>query len=218
MGTMIENNNLCIVTEYCKGGTLFYLLYKKKHINIPWNIRLQILIDISKAMNYLHTNNPQIIHYDLKSLNILMTDEIKENNDNNNISIKINDFGLSKIIDKEKIEWEAPSGVLGSIQWMAPEVIQNNCNDNTKADVYSFGIIIWEVCTRIQPYKNMNNFQIIDYVCNENGRPDCGLLPLEQMPKGLLELIENCWNNDPNLRPDFSSVLFTLNKMLSLDE
>lgn len=218
MGTMIDNNNnLCIVTEYCKGGTLFDLLYKKKNIDISWNIRLKILIDISKAMNFLHTNDPQIIHYDLKSLNILMTDDIRNNSDNNNISIKINDFGLSKIIDKEKVEWEQLQGVVGSVQWMAPEVIQNNCINHTKADVYSFGIILWEVCTRIQPYKDMNIMQIINFVCNENGRPDCNLLPLDQMPKGLLELIENCWNTDPNLRPDFSSILFTLNKMESLD-
>ena len=218
MGTMIENNNLCIITEYCKGGTLYDLLYKKKHIDIPWNLRLRILIDISKGMNFLHTNNPQIIHYDLKSLNILLTDEIKENSENNNITIKINDFGLSKIIDKEKIEWETPNGIVGSIQWMAPEVIQNNVKDNTKVDVYAFGIIIWEMCTRIQPYKDKNISQIINFVCNENGRPDCNLLPMDQMPKGLLELMENCWNTDPNLRLDFSSILYTLNKMQSLDE
>ena len=217
MGTMLENDNLCIVTEYCKGGTLFDLLHKKKNINLPWNFRLRILIDISKAMNFLHTNNPQIIHSDLKSLNILMTDEIKENNENNNVTIKINDFGLSKIIDKDKIICESLQGIVGSVQWMAPEVLQNNCIDKTKVDIYSFGIIIWEICTRVQPYKDMSCYQIINYVCNENGRPDINLLPLNQMPKGLLELMENCWNTDPNLRPDFSSALLTLNDMLSLD-
>ena len=218
MGTMIEDNNLCIVTEYCKGGTLFDLLYKKKNINLSWNLRLRLLIDISRAMNYLHTNDPQIIHFDLKSLNILLTDEIKENSENDNVTIKISDFGLSKIIDKQKIEWEATEGIVGSVQWMAPEVIQNNCIDNTKADIYSFGIIIWEVCTRIQPFKDMNSEDIINFVINENGRPDCNLLPLNQMPKGLLDLIENCWNTEPNLRPDFSMILYTLIKMQSLDE
>ena len=217
MGTMLEDNNLCIVTEYCKGGTLFDLLHKKKNINLPWNLRLRILIDISKGMNFLHTNNPQIIHSDLKSLNILMTDEIKENSENNNVTIKINDFGLSKIIDKDKIICESLQGIVGSVQWMAPEVLQNNCIDKTKVDIYSFGIIIWEICTRVQPYKDMSCYQIINYVCNENGRPDINLLPLNQMPKGLLELMENCWNTDPNLRPDFSSALLTLNDMLSLD-
>ena len=163
LGTMLEeDNNLCIVTEYCKGGTLFDLLHKKKNINLPWNLRLRILIDISKAMNFLHTNNPQIIHSDLKSLNILMTDEIKENNVNNNVSIKISDFGLSKIIDKDKIVWESPQGIVGSVQWMAPELLQNNCIDNTKVDIYSFGIIIWEICTRVQPYKDMSAYQIIN--------------------------------------------------------
>ena len=74
------------------------------------------------------------------------------------------------------------------------------------------------MCTRIQPYKDKNISQIINFVCNENGRPDCNLLPMDQMPKGLLELMENCWNTDPNLRLDFSSILYTLNKMQSLDE
>ena len=218
MGTMIEDNNLCIVTEYCKGGTLFDLLHKKKNINLSWNLRLRLLIDISRAMNYLHTNDPQIIHFDLKSLNILLTDEIKENSENNNVTIKISDFGLSKIINKEKIEWEATEGIVGSVQWMAPEVIQNNCVDNTKVDIYAFGIIIWEVCSRIYPYKDMNSEDIINFVINENGRPDCNLLPVDQMPKGLLNLIENCWNTDPNLRPNFSMILYTLIKIRSLDE
>ena len=51
--------------------------------------------------------------------------------------------------------------MVGSVQWMAPEVIQNNCKNNTKVDVYSFGIKIWEVCTRIQPYKDMSVLKLL---------------------------------------------------------
>ena len=222
LGTMLteEKNDfyLYIITNYCQGGTLYDLLHKKKNISIPWNLKLKFLIEISRAMNFLHTNEPQIIHHDLKSLNILLTSKIMENNSNEHISIKISDFGLSQIITKD-IKNSYLKGI-GSVQWMAPETLQNNDeNDiNEKVDVYSFGIIIWEIYARIQPYKNMNISQIINYVCKENGRPNCDLIPKGEMPKGLFELMEKCWDKNPNLRPDFSEILEILNDIKSLGE
>ncbi len=106
------------------------------------------------------------------------------------------------------------------MQWMAPEILQNNNSDNfdEKVDVYSFGIIIWEFYARIQPYKDMNVSQIINYVCNENGRPDCDLIKIEEIPKGILELMKKCWDKDPNARPDFEEILEILNDIKSLGE
>ena len=213
LGTMNEENNLYIITKYCQGGTLYDLLYKKKNIEIPLNLKLKFLIEISKAMNYLHTNEPQIIHHDLKTLNILLTSEISQTNSNEHISIKICDFGLSQIISKDS-KTPGLKGI-GSVQWMAPETLQVNTADNIneKVDVYSFGIIIWEIWARTQPYKDMDVSQVINYVVNENGRPDLDLIKKEEMPEGLLglfELMEKCWNKDPNSRPDFSEILETL--------
>ena len=156
-------------------------------------------------MNYLHTNEPQIIHHDLKTLNILLTSEISQTNSNEHISIKICDFGLSQIISKDS-KTPGLKGI-GSVQWMAPETLQVNTLDNIneKVDVYSFGIIIWEIWARTQPYKDMDVSQVINYVVNENGRPDLDLIKKEEMPEGLLglfELMEKCWNKDPNSRPD----------------
>ena len=222
LGTMVskeENESiLYIVTEYCKGGSLYDLLYKKKEINIPWNLKLKFLIDISKAMIFLHKNEPQIIHHDLKSLNILLPHQISDNKLSEYISLKISDFGLSQIVSKETKNSYLKG--IGSVQWMAPETLQNNYMDdiNEKIDVYSFGIIIWEIYARVQPYKNMSISQVVNYVCNENGRPNCDLIKMEEMPKGLFELMKKCWDKEPNSRPDFSEILETLNDIRSLGE
>jgi len=63
-----EKDNICIVTEYCAGGTLFNILHQKKELIITWELRLRILYEIAVGMNFLHTNDPPIIHRDLKSL------------------------------------------------------------------------------------------------------------------------------------------------------
>ena len=218
LGTMIEDNYLCIITEYCEGGTLYDLLYKKNNIEISWNLKLNFLIQISEAMIFLHKNEPKIIHRDLKSLNILLTSQIIKNNSNEHIKIKISDFGLSQIISKD-IKNSGLNGV-GSVQWMAPEILQNNNSENfdEKVDVYSFGIIIWEIYARIQPYKDMNVSQIINYVCNEDGRPNCDLIKIEELPKGILKLMKKCWDKDPNARPDFEEILQILNDIKSFGE
>ena len=218
LGTMVEENQLCIVTEYCQGGTLYDLLNKKKNIEIPWNLKLKFLIEISEAMNFLHKNEPQIIHRDLKSLNILLTHQLLEKNSNDHVSIKLCDFGLSQIVSKENKNFNL-NGV-GSVQWMAPELIQNNNSDNIteKVDVYSFGIIIWEIYARAQPYKGMSVSQIINYVCNEKGRPNCDLIDKDEIPKGLFELMKKCWDKNPTSRPDFEEILEILNDIQSLGE
>ncbi len=64
----------------------------------------------------------------------------------------------------------------------------------------------------------MNISQVINYVCNENGRPKCDLIKKEEMPKGLFELMEKCWDKNPDSRPDFEEILGILNDIKSLGE
>ena len=98
MGAIAEPNNICIVTEYCAGGTLFNILHQRHDLILTWGLRLRFLQEIATGMNFLHTNDPPIIHRDLKSLNILLTSKIEKPTDMT--SCKISDFGLSKIISK----------------------------------------------------------------------------------------------------------------------
>ena len=210
MGAITEINNISIITEFCSGGNLFELLYKKKNIFLPWDLRIKILLEISIGMNFLHTNNPPIIHRDLKSLNILLTENISKASDLT--KIKISDFGLSKILKSLDIN-NNNSGQLGTCHWMAPEVIKNN-NYTLKADVYSFGILIFEICSRKIPYNGMNLQQIQRFVAEEKGRPDINLLE-ENSPIQLVNLMIKCWDDNCNNRPSFSQIIEYLKKLIS---
>ena len=198
-GVIVEPEHLSIITEYCPGGNLHELLYKKKHIYLTWKIRKKFLLQIAKGMNYLHKNNPPILHRDLKSLNIFLTNDIKNNNDTANI--KIADYGLSIFYDKNKPLMER----VGTCHWMAPEVIK--CQEyTTKADVYSYGIIIWEICTREMPYDYYDKESILIKVCVKNMRPDLKKIP-NDTPDKLKELMIKCWDQDPNKRPSFDYII-----------
>ena len=208
MGAIAEPNKLCIVTEYCSGGTLYNFLQNKQN-KISWKFRLRILYEIAITMNFLHLNKPQILHRDLKTSNILLTEEI--NGTNNECSIKINDFGLSKIIKSIDMS-KSNSDCLGTVQWMAPEVIKQN-KYSTKCDVYSFGIIMWEIATRKKLYENMNQSQIIYKVCFEKGRPEMQEWDKYNAPKDYRELMEKCWEDDENKRPDFKEIIDDIKKI-----
>ena len=199
MGAIAEPYNFSVVTEYCKGGNLFELLYKKPNIYLSWEFKKKILLEIAIGMNYLHTNNPPILHRDLKSLNILLTNKIEKSSDTTDI--KISDFGLSRSYQKSCIL----SGHLGTCSWMAPEIIVNK-RYSTKVDVYSYGIIIWEVCTRKIPYSSMSQQYIQFYVSVKKGRPNLKIIPNDTPPK-IVQLMQMCWEHEPNNRPGFDYIV-----------
>ena len=201
-GVIAEPKHLSIITEYCPGGNLHELLFKKKHIYLSWKTRKKFLLQIAKGMNYLHKNNPPILHRDLKSLNIFLTNDLKKSSDITNI--KIADYGLSIIYEKNKNS--NLNERVGTCHWMAPEII--NCQKyTTKADVYSYGIIIWEICTREMPYECINDKETILYrVCFKNERPSLKRLG-NDTPEKFKELMIKCWDQDPNKRPSFENII-----------
>ena len=199
MGVIAEPLNLSIVTEFCKGGNLFELLYKRPNIYLSWEFKKKILLQIAIGMNYLHTNDPPVLHRDLKSLNILLTNKIEKSSDTSDI--KISDFGLSRLYQKSCIL----SGHLGTCYWMAPEIIVKK-RYSTKVDVYSYGIIIWEVCTRKTPYGCMSQQQVQFYVSVKKGRPNMKIIPSDTPPK-IIQLMQMCWDHEPNNRPTFDFIV-----------
>ena len=139
-------------------------------------------------MNFLHTHSPIIIHRDLKSLNILVDQDW---------NVKVSDFGLSRF----KVS-SLMTGQCGTYQWMAPEVVRGH-NYTEKADVYSFGINLWEIYTRNIPYHNMVPIQAAVAVMNQGLRP---VLP-KTTPIEYSSLVSECWDQNPNLRPSFEVIL-----------
>ncbi|KAJ1693038.1 hypothetical protein LUZ63_009736 [Rhynchospora breviuscula] len=186
IGACTKPPSLCIVTEFMAGGSVYDYLHKQKGVFKPPAL-LRVAIDVSKGMNYLHQNN--IIHRDLKTANLLM--------DENEV-VKVADFGVARV--------KAQSGVMtaetGTYRWMAPEVIEHKPYDH-KADVFSFGVMLWELLTGKIPYEYLTPLQAAVGVVQKGLRPT---IPKNANPK-LAELIERCWQQDSTKRPDFAEIL-----------
>ncbi|KAK4786486.1 hypothetical protein SAY86_003175 [Trapa natans] len=186
IGACTKSPNLSIVTEFMSGGSIYDYLHKQKAVfKLPF--LLKVAIDVSKGMNFLHQNN--IIHRDLKTANLLM--------DENDV-VKVADFGVARV--------KAQTGVMtsetGTYRWMAPEVIQHKPYDH-KIDVFSFGIVLWELLTGKIPYEYLTPLQAAVGVAQNEIRPP---IPKDTDPK-LVSLLERCWQHDPTLRPEFGEII-----------
>lgn len=199
---------LCIATEFCAGGDLFHLLHQKKEVFLSWEQKLSLLKDIARGMHFLHSHN--IIHRDLKSLNLFLTNPVKRPTDP--VQVKVGDFGLARIVRHESMM----TGQLGTCHWMAPEVLLNQ-NYSLKADVYSFSvrpmqIVLWEVIMRETPFKGIPVSGIRYRVLNYKERPDTTHMP-PSCPENLVKLMYSCWRTNPEKRPTFCQVLDYLDKI-----
>ncbi|KPP78003.1 mitogen-activated protein kinase kinase kinase 12-like [Scleropages formosus] len=133
----------CIIMEYCAQGQLYEVLRAGRKITpsllVDWSM------GIAGGMNYLHLH--KIIHRDLKSPNMLITsDDV----------VKISDFGTSKELSDNSTKMS----FAGTVAWMAPEVIRNE-PVSEKVDVWSFGVVLWELLTGEIPYKDVDSSAII---------------------------------------------------------
>jgi serine/threonine protein kinase len=189
MGAVASPERLCILTEFLPRGSLFRLL-QKKTAKLDPRRRVHMAIDIARGMNYLHHCSPPIVHRDLKSSNLLV---------DKNWTVKVADFGLSRL--KLETFLRTKSGK-GTPQWMAPEVLRNEPSDE-KSDVYSYGVILWELVTQKIPWDNLNTMQVIGAVGFMDQRLD---IPSDADPQWA-SMIENCWDSDPRKRPSFLELL-----------
>ena len=133
----------CIITEYMSQGTLRMYLNKKDPYSLSPETILTLALDISRGMEYLHAQG--VIHRDLKSQNLLLNDEMR---------VKVADFGTSCLETK----CQATKGNKGTYRWMAPEMTKEKPYTR-KVDVYSFGIVLWELTTCLLPFQGMTPVQ-----------------------------------------------------------
>jgi tRNA A-37 threonylcarbamoyl transferase component Bud32 len=184
-GICEEGKTAYIVMEFMPGGSLFAFL--RKPASEPWQVRFPIIIDITNGLVYMHSQS--MLHRDLKSLNILLTA------DNH---AKISDFGLSKVVESQTIN----KTNVGSPAWAAPEVLRSQPYTD-RADVYSYGVILWEIGTRQELYPNCDHFQVINKV-KAGERPP---LPAEKdCSKPYVSLLQDCWAQRAENRPSMQAV------------
>ncbi|PON49795.1 Mitogen-activated protein kinase kinase kinase [Trema orientale] len=192
MGAVTRTPNLSIVTEFLPRGSLYRLLHRPNN-QLDERRRLRMALDAARGMNYLHTCSPMIVHRDLKSPNLLV---------DKNWVVKVCDFGLSKM---KHSTFLSSRSTAGTAEWMAPEVLRNEPSDE-KCDVYSFGVILWELSTMQQPWGGMNPMQVVGAVGFQHRRLD---IP-EDMDPAIADIIRRCWQTDPRLRPTFAEIMAAL--------
>ncbi|CAK0829012.1 unnamed protein product [Prorocentrum cordatum] len=179
-----------LVLEYCAGGSLFELLHNRYNISVSWKQRLKMLSDVASALDYLHNFEPPILHRDLKSLNMMLLDQVT--NEFDDVVVKLGDFGFARILEERSMT----RGV-GTKHWMAPEVLAGT-DYTEKADVFSFAMAAFEVICR----------HSVAQAISRGERPEWpdpqDLMP--SMPEGLLVMVESCWAQSPGDRPTIGKI------------
>ena len=195
-GVCIEHKKLSMVMEYCQRGTLVHVM-SDPNIQISFENAMDFFVQAVEGIRYLHEGVPDqaIVHRDLKSQNLLVTGDFR---------IKVGDFGLSRF--NTVSNGTTLGNLCGTMSHCAPEIYMGD-RFSPKSDVYSLGMILWELTDRVAkgfytaPYKEYPficmDLQIVIQACLKNLRPTID----EAVPEPIGDLIRRCWSGDPAVRP-----------------
>ncbi|CAB4398900.1 unnamed protein product [Rhizophagus irregularis] len=201
-------SNYLLILEYADSGTLGNYL-KDNFSKLDWNVKLQFAIQIADAVSCIHQNN--IVHCDLHSDNILIHQNI----------VKLADFGLSRKL----AEVSTQNHIYGKIAYIDPQHFQEQIDKNNKvgyhykpnekSDVYSVGVLLWEISSGEKPFKSYNCFYHQPKLMLEisEGKRET---PIPNTPNDYINIYTKCWKNNPSDRPDMQQVLSNL-KLVNLN-
>jgi len=201
MGLIVDdqNQNKGLVLEYCSGGPLNTWLKKNPSVltlrnSIDWALQ------VANGMEYLHKRAPaKLLHRDLKSSNVLLYSTATQPEEQ---TLKISDFGLARARQEEQRSLSQEQfSAAGTYAWMAPESIRSN-NFSPFSDVWSFGVLVWEILTGEIPYRGLEPLQVAFSVAHRNMR-----LPIpSSIPATLSKLMTRCWEEESQMRPEFDVI------------
>ncbi|OWZ24209.1 Protein kinase [Phytophthora megakarya] len=204
-------SDLCAVSEFMPGGDLFSLLRRFDRVDHRSTgfdgDKAKIATHVAQALTYLHSLDPIVLHRDLKSMNILLSEDWEA---------KLTDFGVSR-----KWTVDTMTAGVGTRRWMAPEVMMGK-RYNTSADIFSFGVVLSELDSHQPPYASA-----IATITSESGEKvtETALMEMVAMgrvrvefspnaPAALVNLGHACVDLDPRARPTAGEVHYELQKIL----
>ena len=177
--------------------------YPEFYLQGPTERQIDIALSIAEAISYLHSKN--IVYRDLKPANVGFDSQG---------NVKIFDFGFAMGLPEENsVDESNPGGLLfdkcGTPRYMAPES-GLGVGHRTEADVYSFGILLWEMCSLERPFAEFNNHRDFERAVFTQGvRPSVK----KHWPTLLSDMIEKCWSNHPDKRPSMENVKNSLREL-----
>ncbi|EKX41649.1 hypothetical protein GUITHDRAFT_95962, partial [Guillardia theta CCMP2712] len=199
LGVCIEPGHFALVMELVAGGNLHKVLRRSA---IPWRTRIQMGIDLSDAVSFLHSLRPAVLHLDIKSPNLLVSEAMR---------LKLGDFGLAREKEEEAKEEEAKSSFQpGTVHWMAPELMTRGFRHEA-TDVFAMGVVLWELWTQKTPYHKKNVREIANAVIS-GSRLDVPEIvdPPARRNEEYAQLMSACWEQEYERRPSAAEVLRSL--------
>ncbi|EFA85865.1 putative transmembrane protein [Heterostelium album PN500] len=202
-GTALHDGDHYLVSEYVPLGSVANVIYNSEPPRrLAMNEIIRVCLDTAKGCNFLHQSG--IMHRDLKPDNLLVVSLSLDSP----VCIKLTDFGTSKEVNSMASE-NATSGI-GTPVYMAPEILLKKPY-GTQADVYSFGIMLYELVIGEIPFDDLRaNWEIPRFIL-DGQRPTKGL---ELAPPTIRQLIEECWRGEPDERPTFDTIIPRLEEAL----
>ncbi|KAL6068593.1 Integrin [Balamuthia mandrillaris] len=188
-GVMRKGKRMCLITEWAEHGSAYDLLInpKTKRVDLPWLAVVKIARDAARGLRYLHSLN--VVHRDIAARNILVCQNYKA---------VVGDFGMSRVLEKM---YQTTKSNVGAIKWMAPEAFKNY-EYSKETDSFSFGVFLWELCTRQKPWDDKDANYVAHKVLYDDER-----LPIrENEDEVMKELLERCWQTDPKQRPSMEEI------------
>nr|XP_040125741.1 serine/threonine-protein kinase Nek11 isoform X4 [Ictidomys tridecemlineatus] len=186
--SFVEQDNFCIITEYCEGRDLDYKIqeYKGSGKIFSENQIREWFIQLLLGVDYMHER--RILHRDLKSKNIFLKNNL----------LKIGDFGVSRLLMGS---CDLATTLTGTPHYMSPEALKHQGYD-TKSDIWSLACILYEMCCMDHAFTGSNFLSIVLKIV-EGDTPS---LP-ERYPRELNTIMESMLNKNPSLRPSALEIL-----------
>ncbi|XP_046571972.1 receptor-like kinase TMK2 [Haliotis rubra] len=215
VGLCLDGKHPYIITEYVNGECLKDVI-KHKGTELTWPQRVKMCHGVADGMAFLHSTKPPIIHRDLRCANLfLLQDDI----------IKVADFGLVKLLQPVRQEClqddcccqRQYSACPASFRWTAPELLnhptaqEDDAVITTACDVFSYGVIMWEIIVCADPFDHLQTEQEVMKAVQSGRRPDIPT-SAEVMPQ-YREMLRECWCQEPQNRPTFKQVAVRLREI-----
>lgn len=197
-GVCSQQRPIYIVTEFMELGCLLNFLRQRRG-SFDLEALLSICLDVSEGMEYLEKN--RFIHRDLAARNCLVNDSLV---------VKVSDFGMARYVLDD--QYTSSSGAKFPVKWSPPEVF-NFCKYSSKSDVWSYGVLMWEVFTEGRmPFEQNQNHEVVTLVTQGHR-----LYRPKLASATIYDIMQLCWHERPDERPSFSDLVSMIYSVLEDD-